>query len=31
VPVWGSCVAEDYPWEQYQYLGNGNILYNGGS
>ena len=31
VPVWGSCVAADYPWEQYQYLGNGNILYNGGS
>jgi len=31
VPIWGSCVAEDYPWEQYQYLGNGNILYNGGS
>ena len=31
VPVWGSCVAEDYPWEQYQYLGNGSVLYNGGS
>jgi hypothetical protein len=31
VPLWGSCVGEDFPWEQYQFLGNGNILHNGGS
>ncbi|MBR7833759.1 hypothetical protein KDL01_10815 [Actinospica durhamensis] len=30
VPVWGSCVAEDFPWEQYQFLGSGVIDYNGG-
>jgi hypothetical protein len=31
VPLWGSCVHENFPWEQYQFLGNGQILWNGGS
>lgn len=31
VPIWGSCAYTTYPSEQYQFLGNGKILYNGGS
>jgi hypothetical protein len=30
VPIWGSCVTHQYPWKQYQYLGNGRVLFNGG-
>ncbi len=31
VPVWGSCAYTTYPWEQYQFLGSGAVLWNGGS
>jgi hypothetical protein len=31
VPIWGSCAYPTYPHEQYQFLGSGKIIYNGGS
>lgn len=29
-PLWGSCVSHQYPWEQYQFTGGGQVLWNGG-
>jgi hypothetical protein len=30
-PVAGFCLLDDEPWEQYQFLGNGSVLWNGGT
>lgn len=31
VPIWGSCTYADYPWQEYQFNGNGSITRIGGS